>query len=367
MKKLRIIIAGGGTGGHIFPAVAIGHALMREHADMQLLFVGANGKMEMEKVPLEGFKIVGLDIAGFNRTQMLKNLSLPIKLIKSRIQAKKILKEFRPHAVVGVGGYASFPILYAAQSMGIPTLIQEQNSYAGKSNTILAKKAAAICVAYPGMDRFFPKDKIVITGNPVRKNIADMRISSAAGKEHFGLDSRRKTLFVTGGSQGARSVNEAILANLSALMAEGIQILWQTGKPFFEQAKHAVTSFGSDIKVAEFIKEMDYAYAAADCVVARAGALAIAELCIAGKPVIFVPYPHAAEDHQTANAVSLQQAGAAWVVTDADAKTVLGKKLVELLNNTAAQQHMGEQLKSMAISDADNRIADKIIAIAGKQ
>jgi len=367
MSELRIIIAGGGTGGHIFPAVAIGHALIRKDATTRLLFAGAKGKMEMDKVPQEGFNIVGLDIAGFNRSQMLKNLTLPIKLLKSRIQARKLLNDFKPHAVVGVGGYASFPVLYAAQGMGIPTLIQEQNSYAGKSNTILGKKAASICVAYPGMDRFFPKDKITFTGNPVRKNIAAMNIASVDGKIRFGLDKDKRTLFITGGSQGARSVNEAVVACLPELMQEGIQLLWQTGKPFYNEAQERAAKYGNAVRIFEFIKEMDHAYAAADIVVARAGALAIAELCIAGKPVIFVPYPHAAEDHQTANAVSLEKAGAAWVVKDTDAKEGLGEKIVELLHNAAVQQQMSEQLKQMAISDADDRIADKIIAIAANR
>jgi UDP-N-acetylglucosamine--N-acetylmuramyl-(pentapeptide) pyrophosphoryl-undecaprenol N-acetylglucosamine transferase len=364
MSELRVIIAGGGTGGHIFPAVAVGHALQRLRPGTKLLFVGAKDKMEMEKVPQEGFEIIGLDIAGFNRSDILKNISLPIKLLKSRMQAKRIIKQFDPHAIVGVGGYASFPMLHAGQGMGIPTLVQEQNSYAGKSNKILGRNAKVICVAYENMDRFFPKEKIVLTGNPVRKNISGMALTGAQGKEHFGLTGK-KTVLVIGGSLGAKSINESIDAGLDEILKEDVQLIWQTGKPYYEQAKQRSAQYGSTVKVFDFIREMDYAYAAADMVVSRAGALAIAELCIAGKPVIFVPYPFAAEDHQTSNAMALVLRNGALLVKDSDAKTRLVSELKALLANTALQQAMSASLKGMAIKDADERIANKVIDIAG--
>ena len=367
MSELRVIIAGGGTGGHIFPAVAIGHALQRLQPGTQLLFVGARGKMEMEKVPQEGFKIVGLDIAGFDRKNLLKNLWLPYKLLKSRAAARRIIKDFKPGAVVGVGGYASFPMLNAAQGMKIPTLIQEQNSYAGKTNKILGRKAKAVCVAYEHMEQFFPADKLILTGNPVRKAIAQMGRGSEESKNWFGLKSRVKTILVVGGSLGAKSINEAIEAGLALLMKEEIQLVWQTGKPFYEQAVKSAGSYNDKVKVFDFIREMDYAYGAADVVVSRAGALAIAELCIAGKPVIFVPYPYAAEDHQTSNAMALVKRNAARMVKDSDAKAELVNKLIELLNDKSEHEAMSANLKAMAIKDADGRIANKIIAIANKE
>lgn len=363
MNELRVIIAGGGTGGHIFPAVAVGHALQRLRPGTKLLFVGAKDKMEMEKIPQEGFEIIGLDIAGFNRSNLLKNITLPIKLLKSRMQAKHIIKQFNPGAIVGVGGYASFPMLHAGQGMGIPTLIQEQNSYAGKSNKILGKNAKAICVAYEHMDRFFPKDKVVLTGNPVRRNISGMSFSGEQGKAHFGLANKR-TILVIGGSLGAKSINESIDAGLDTILEEDVQVIWQTGKPYHEQAKQRAAQYASSVKIFDFIREMDYAYAAADVVISRAGALAMAELCIAGKPVIFVPYPFAAEDHQTSNAMALVNRNAALVVKDDDAKERLVSELKSLLANTALQQTMSNSLKAMAIKDADVRIANKVIEIA---
>lgn len=367
MNELRVIIAGGGTGGHIFPAVAIGHALQRLYPGVQLLFVGALGKMEMEKVPQEGFRIIGLDIAGFNRSNMLKNLALPFKMLKSIWKAKSILKEFRPHVVVGVGGYASFPMLRAAQRKGIPTLIQEQNSFAGKSNQILGRRARSICVAYDHMDKFFPKEKIVMTGNPVRKNISGSRVTREEGQVWLGLDPMKKTVLVVGGSLGAKSVNEAIDAHLDAVVAEGVQVMWQTGKPYYQQALRRAKGFEGKVKVFEFIREMDYAYAAADIVVSRAGALAIAELCIAAKPVVFVPYPFAAEDHQTSNAMALVEHNAALIVKDNEAKTELIKKLKTLLHDAAMQEIMTQNLKQLAIRDADERIATRVMEMAATQ
>jgi UDP-N-acetylglucosamine--N-acetylmuramyl-(pentapeptide) pyrophosphoryl-undecaprenol N-acetylglucosamine transferase len=364
MKKLRVIIAGGGTGGHIFPAVAIGHALQHIAPGTELLFVGAKGRMEMEKVPQEGFDIVGLDIAGFNRSNMLKNILLPYKIIKSLMQASNILSKFKPTVVVGVGGYASFPMLKAAQRRGIPTLIQEQNSYAGKSNKILGKKAKAVCVAYEHMERFFPKEKLVLTGNPVRKKISASVLTREDGQAWLEMNEARKTILVVGGSLGARSINEAIEMHLDEIMEEGVQLVWQTGKLYYEQARNKAASFGGRVKVFEFIKEMDYAYAAADVVISRAGALAIAELCIAAKPVVFVPYPYAAEDHQTSNAMALVEHNAALMVKDNEAKTELVKKLKTLLHDSAMQEIMTLNLKAVAIRDADERIVKKIIEIA---
>jgi UDP-N-acetylglucosamine--N-acetylmuramyl-(pentapeptide) pyrophosphoryl-undecaprenol N-acetylglucosamine transferase len=364
MNNLRVIIAGGGTGGHIFPAVAVGHALQRLQPGTQLLFVGALGRMEMEKVPQEGFEIIGLDIAGFNRSNLLANFSLPLKLLKARIQARKIIRRFNPGAIVGVGGYASFPVLHAGQSMNIPTLIQEQNSFAGKSNKILARKAKVVCVAYGSMERFFPKDKINLTGNPVRKSISQMDINSEKAKSFFGFDAAKKTLLIIGGSLGAKMINETIDADLDKILAENVQVLWQTGKLYYQQAVTRAGAFGGKVKVMEFIREMDYAYAAADVVISRAGALAIAELCIAATPVIFVPFPFAAEDHQTSNAMSLVEQNAAMLVKDENAKSELFNTMKILLHDTNKQQVMSDNLKLLAIKDADERIAKKVIEIA---
>ncbi len=363
MSRLKVIIAGGGTGGHIYPAVAIGHALQRLNADTELLFVGAQGKMEMEKVPQEGFEIVGLDIAGFNRSNMMKNLLLPLKIIKSFMKARSILKTFQPDVVVGVGGYASFPMLNAAQGKGIPTLIQEQNSFAGKSNKILSKKADAICVAYNGMERFFPKEKITQTGNPVREKISASTVSRSEGIATFGLAEDKKVILVVGGSLGAKAINEAIDESLDQLMQDDVQLIWQTGKYYYDQAKERAKGYAVRVKVMEFIKEMDHAYAAADMVVSRAGALAISELCIVAKPVIFVPYPFAAEDHQTSNAMSLVEKDAAAMVPNDEVKEKLYQEIKQLLADDAKQEVMKENLKTLAIKDADVRIAKKVIEI----
>lgn len=365
MNNLRVIIAGGGTGGHIFPAIAVGHALQRLRPGTQLLFVGAKGKMEMDKVPQEGFEIIGLDIVGFNRSSIWKNISLPLKLLRSRVQARSIIKEFDPAVIVGVGGYASFPVLNAGQRMNIPTLIQEQNSHAGRSNKYLGRKAKAICVAYQGMERFFSKDKLLLTGNPVRANISRLEKTNEEGKEWFNLEQGVKTLLVIGGSLGAKSINEAIDTSLEDILKEGVQVIWQTGKPYFEQARKRAADYSDKVKVLDFISDMGCAYAAADIVVSRAGALAIAELCIAARPVIFVPYPFAAEDHQTSNALALVQHNAAMLVKDHDAKTELINKIKTLLHDTVMQETMSANLKAMAIKDADERIARKIFELVG--
>lgn len=366
MANMKVIIAGGGTGGHIFPAVAIAHAVQRLHPGAELLFVGAKGKMEMEKVPQEGFRIIGLDIAGFNRSNLLKNLTLPFKLLKSALQARNVINEFRPDVVVGVGGFASFPVLNAAQSKRIPTLIQEQNSFAGKSNKILGKKAQAVCVAYDDMDKFFPKETILLTGNPVRQTISKANITREEGQTWLGMDPKKRTVLIVGGSLGAKSINEAVDAGLEALLDEDVQLIWQTGKPYHEQALNRGQKFEGKVKVFDFIRQMEYAYAAADIVISRAGALAIAELCIVAKPVIFVPYPFAAEDHQTSNAMALVNKKAAQIVSNDDAGAMLITRLKALLHDKAAQEEMSRNLEQLAIKDADTRIAQKVIEIAVK-
>jgi len=360
----KIIIAGGGTGGHIFPAIAIANAMKQLLPATDILFVGAKGKMEMEKVPREGYQIIGLDIAGYNRTSVLKNILLPYKLIKSYFQAKKIINEFKPTAVVGVGGYASFPMLNIAQQKGIPTLIQEQNSFAGKSNKILGKKAKAICVAYDGMERFFPKEVIVKTGNPVRQSITKNNITKQEGIDFFQLNASKKIVFAFGGSLGAKSINETLKQQFQEIVAQGAQLIWQTGTSFFQQAKEAVQGLESQVKVYEFIREMDYAYAAADVIIARAGASSIAELCIVGKPVVFVPFPFASEDHQTHNAMALVQRNAALLVKDSEAQHELIPKIITLINDTQMCNLMQTNLHELAIKDADISIAKKLIDIA---
>ncbi len=362
---LRVIIAGGGTGGHIFPAVAIGHALQRLAPGTEILFVGAEGKMEMEKVPQEGFRIIGLPIAGFNRSHVWKNLGLPFKIVRSLLKARRIVREFAPQVVVGVGGYASYPVLNTAQQLHIPTLIQEQNSYAGRSNKLLSRNAEAICVAYEGMDAFFPRDVIHLTGNPVRKAITASTMDPAAGKAAFGIQAGEKVLLVVGGSLGARSVNEAVGAGLEALTGAGYRVIWQTGKPYFETAQQQAAPFGGRVIVADFIRNMQDAYGAADLVISRAGALAIAELCIVAKPVVFVPYPFAAEDHQTSNAMALVKNGAALLVADSEAKSSLVTTVIQLGQDAAQCRQMSAALAALAIRDADERIANHVLRISG--
>lgn len=354
---MNFIIAGGGTGGHIYPAIAIANALKSMHEDANILFVGANGKMEMEKVPKEGYPIIGLDIVGFNRSNIFKNILLPFKLLKSSAKAAGIIKSFKPDAVIGVGGFASFPMLNAAQNAGIPTIIQEQNSYAGKSNKILGKKAKAICVAYDNMHDFFPAEKIIKTGNPVRKLITAMHESRSEGVQFFGLSAKQKTILVVGGSLGAQSINESIANDLNKIVVAGYQLIWQTGKHYIDQAKIAAAPYGDTVKVFEFIYEMDKAYSAADVVISRAGALAIAELCIVGKPVVFVPYPHAAEDHQTSNAMALVNNNAGVLVKDSDARKELVKVTLDLIQDEQRSLQMKAAIAKLAVKDADQQIA----------
>ncbi|MFB6455172.1 undecaprenyldiphospho-muramoylpentapeptide beta-N-acetylglucosaminyltransferase [Chitinophaga sp. Hz27] len=359
----NIIIAGGGTGGHIFPAIAIANALKKIQPDTNILFVGAKGKMEMEKVPQAGYPIEGLEIAGFNRSNIFKNILLPFKIWKSLRHAKAIIKQFRPDAVVGVGGYASFPILRAAQRMGIPSLIQEQNSFAGKSNKILGKKAKKICVAYDGMNKFFPADKLILTGNPVRNNITQSAVTKEDAVKYFGLSPDKQTIFAVGGSLGAKSINEALQPLLATLVEKDIQLIWQTGKPFHQTAVAAAAPYASHVKVHEFINVMDFAYKAADVVLSRAGALAIAELCVVKKPVIFVPYPFAAEDHQTSNAMNLVNKKAGLIIKDDAVRTELPSVLFSLLQNKALMQQMEQNIATLAHPNADMDIANQVLAI----
>ncbi|MCF8341070.1 MAG: undecaprenyldiphospho-muramoylpentapeptide beta-N-acetylglucosaminyltransferase [Chitinophagaceae bacterium] len=365
MKPKKIIVAGGGTGGHIFPAVAIANAIKALQPDTIFLFVGAKGKMEMEKVPQAGYAIEGLDIAGFNRSSLLKNFSLPIKIIKSFFQVNSIFKSFKPDAVIGVGGYSSFPVLKLAQQKGISSFIHESNSFAGKSNMLLGKLATQIFVATDGMEKFFPKDKIIISGNPVRHNIAQSNISREEGIRLFGLNPNKKTVLSIGGSLGAKSINEAIQKEYATLIDNDIQIIWQTGKPFAEKAK-VIANKDTRIWTSDFIREMDYAYAAADLIVSRSGAMSIAEIETVGKPSILVPYPFAAENHQTVNAQQLVDKHAAVLIPDEKAIDELIPEIVRLLNDQTQLELLSKNTKLLAKQDADILIAKKIIETISK-
>ncbi|HEV8506495.1 MAG TPA: undecaprenyldiphospho-muramoylpentapeptide beta-N-acetylglucosaminyltransferase [Chitinophagaceae bacterium] len=358
----RIIIAGGGTGGHIFPAIAIANALKKIDTGIEILFVGAKGKMEMEKVPQAGYNIRGIDIAGFNRSSLIKNISLPFKLVKSFLQVRTIVKNFRPDAIIGVGGYSSFPVLRYGQAKGIPTFIHESNSFAGKSNILLGKKATKVFVATDGMEKFFPPDKILITGNPVRSTISQSVVTRSEGIKFFGLDENKKTVFAVGGSLGAKSINDSISRHLDELLNAGLQLIWQTGKPYAEQAKESVKG-KSSVSANEFITQMDCAYAAADIVVSRAGAMAIAELCVVRKPVLFVPYPFAAEDHQTVNAKSLVDKNAALMVKDSEALDNVVPTIIDLANDNNRQNELKKNIGTLAITDADKRIAEEVLRL----
>lgn len=359
-QSLRIIIAGGGTGGHIFPAIAIANAIKKLRPEAAILFVGAKGKMEMDKVPQAGYEIKGLDIAGFNRSSLFKNVSLPFKLIKSFWQVRSIINQFRPTAVVGVGGYSSFPVLKTAQGKGIPTFIHESNSFAGKSNILLGKKATRVFTATAGMEKFFPANKIMVTGNPVRASIANSTVGREEAARFFGLDPQKKTVLSIGGSLGAKSINEALDKQLEAFAENGLQLIWQTGKPYAAQARERAA--GKPMAWAdEFITKMEYAYAAADIVISRSGAMAIAELCLVKKPVVLVPYPFAAEDHQTVNAQHLVQQGAALVVKDSEAGKALVSTVLALAADAAQQQTLINHISKLGIGNADELIAKKIL------
>jgi UDP-N-acetylglucosamine--N-acetylmuramyl-(pentapeptide) pyrophosphoryl-undecaprenol N-acetylglucosamine transferase len=363
-REIRVIIAGGGTGGHIFPAIAIANALKKLQPSCTILFVGAKGKMEMEKVPKAGYEIVGLDIAGFNRSNLWKNISLPFKLWKSFMQAKKVIRQFKPTVAVGVGGYASFPILFMAQQNRIATIIQEQNSYAGKSNKVLGKKAKAICVAYDQMEKFFPEHAIIKTGNPVRASISQNVITQQEAKKSFSFSATDPVVFVFGGSLGAKSINAAMMLHVQQLVDVGLQVIWQTGVTYYEQALASVKGIDNKVKVFEFIQDMDIAYAAADIIVSRSGASSIAELCIVAKPVIFVPYPFASEDHQTHNAMALVKHNAAMLIKDQDVAVELIPKTIQLFKNELQRNIMQQNLKQLATEDADIQIANTILKLS---
>jgi UDP-N-acetylglucosamine--N-acetylmuramyl-(pentapeptide) pyrophosphoryl-undecaprenol N-acetylglucosamine transferase len=354
----RIIIAGGGTGGHIFPAIAIAGALQRQSPGIELLFVGAKGKMEMEKVPQAGYRIEGIDIAGFNRSSLIKNIGLPFKLIKSFFQVRRIIHAFRPDAVVGVGGYSSFPVLRYAQAKGIPAFIHESNSFAGKSNILLGKKATRIFVASDGMEKFFPADRIVVTGNPVRTTIVHNRVSREEAIRSFNLDPAKPTILSTGGSLGAKGINEAIAAHLDEF--EDLQLIWQTGKPFAGQAA-ALSTGKKNVWTRDFIMQMEYAFSAADLVISRSGAMSIAELCVAKKAVVFVPFPFAAEDHQTVNARNLVDKNAGLLVTDNEAKEKLAGIVIALAKDKDRLEELKKNIGRLAVTDADERIASEIL------
>lgn len=368
-ENCKIIISGGGTGGHIFPAVAIADAIKTKLPEAEILFVGANGRMEMEKVPAAGYKIIGLDIAGFQRKFTFSNLLLPFKILSSLLKSKSVIKEFKPDLAIGVGGYASGPLLKMAQWQGIPTLIQEQNGFAGKTNKELAKKADKICVAYDGMEKFFPKNKIVVTGNPVRKVIQNAVLPKLAGSLHYKMADDRKTVLVIGGSLGARTINESIASGLEKLKQNNIQLIWQTGKSFYMQARELTLQQGNgwgEPKVFDFIATMDMAYAAADVVISRAGALSVSELCCLGKAAILVPSPNVAEDHQTQNAMALVRKDAAVLVKDSEAKEKLVDTLVELINNEQKLDTLKTNIKQLAKPNADAEIADIALGLLVK-
>ena len=359
-RGFRLIIAGGGTGGHIFPAIAIANALKQQQPNVELLFVGAKGKMEMERVPQAGYNIKGIDIAGFNRSSLIKNIGLPFKLITSFLQVRKIINQFKPDAVVGVGGYSSFPVLRSAQSKGIPTFIHESNSFAGKSNMMLGKKATKIFVASEGMGKFFPAEKIMITGNPVRKSIAQSTITREQALRYFDLNPHKTTVLAMGGSLGARSINEVIAQHIMEFESLGLQLIWQTGrttaKRYIDRGKNY-----SNVWVNDFIQDMDKAYAAADVAVSRAGAMSVAELCVAKKPTVFVPYPFAAEDHQTVNAKYLVDRDAGMMIKDSEAKNRLFSAITTLAKDRELQEKFEENISKYAITNADEVIAREIL------
>jgi UDP-N-acetylglucosamine--N-acetylmuramyl-(pentapeptide) pyrophosphoryl-undecaprenol N-acetylglucosamine transferase len=364
-KQLNVLISGGGTGGHIFPALSIANGIKERRPDANILFVGAENRMEMEKVPAAGYKIVGLPVSGFDRKHLLRNVKVVARLLKSMHLAKKILRDFKPDIAIGVGGYASGPMLKEAQKKGIPTLIQEQNSYAGVTNKLLAQKANAICVAYEGMERFFPADKILVTGNPVRQNILNCTLTPQQARQKFGLDPDRRTILVVGGSLGARTVNNCIAAALDTIKADPeVQLIWQTGKIYDEQARATMQEKqpGNVVQQA-FVSNMDEAYRAADLVVSRAGASSISELQLLGKASLLVPSPNVAEDHQTKNAMALVDHGAAVMVRDAEAADKLMPEALALVKDDAKLQKLSASISKMALRNAVGDIVDRVMQI----
>lgn len=363
-QKIKIIVSGGGTGGHIFPAISIANALMQKHNNCEILFVGAEGKMEMEKVPAAGYNIVGLPIRGLQRNLSKENLKFLPRLIKSLKLAKNIVKDFKPDVVVGVGGYASGPLLYMASKIGIPALIQEQNSYAGITNKLLAKKAQKICVAYEGMERFFPSEKIVLTGNPVRTDLHAINSKKTEALEYFGLKNDKKTILIVGGSLGARTINNSVLKSLELISKNDVQIIWQTGKFYFEKVKAELENWNlPDLKVFDFLSKMDLAYAASDIVISRAGAGTISELCLVEKACILVPSPNVSEDHQTKNALALVDKNAAVMVKDTEAEKSLIPEALLLINDEQKCAELARNCKLLAKPDAANDIAEQILAM----
>ena len=366
-NELRVIISGGGTGGHIFPAVSIANAIKAKHPEAKILFVGAEGRMEMQRVPAAGYEIKGLPIKGFNRAHKLKNFSVLWDLFKSLRLARRIIKDFRPMVAVGVGGYASGATLYECAKMGIPCLIQEQNSYAGVTNKLLAKRVRKICVAYEGMERFFPADKIIMTGNPVRQNVLDSPLSVGDARKAFGLDPDKKTILIVGGSLGARTMNESIQQHLDLVKDSGLQFIWQTGK--YYNAKIMQFMKGKELpnlKILDFVSDMGAAYKAADLVISRAGASSISEFQLIGKPVILVPSPNVAEDHQRKNAMALVNRHAALYVEDAEAPDKLLKLAIETVNNDDELKALGENVKKMGLKNAADVIADEVLKLIKK-
>lgn len=368
MKQYRIIISGGGTGGHIFPAISIANTLRKRFPDVEILFVGAEDRMEMEKVPAAGYKIVGLPVSGFDRAHLFNNIKVLNRLRKSLGMAKKTIRDFRPDIAVGVGGYASGPTLWMAASQGIPTLIQEQNSYAGVTNKLLAKKASKICVAYDGMEKFFPADKIVITGNPVRQDLEEATDKKEEALAFFGLSPEKKTILVVGGSLGARTINRSIQGDLDKLFASDVQVIWQTGRYYYSEAtKHLKAYRGMPIWCSDFITRMDYAYSAADLIISRAGASSISELCLLKKPVILVPSPNVAEDHQTKNALALANKDAAIMVADKEAEQQLVTKALEVIHDDEQLALLSRNIEQLAQHQSAERIVDEIVKIIEKK
>jgi UDP-N-acetylglucosamine--N-acetylmuramyl-(pentapeptide) pyrophosphoryl-undecaprenol N-acetylglucosamine transferase len=365
-EPYRLIISGGGTGGHIFPAIAIANTFKARHHDAEILFVGAAGKMEMLRVPEAGYKIIGLWISGLQRKLTWSNLAFPFKLISSYYKAKGIIKNFRPHAVVGTGGYASGPMMLASSKQGIPSLIQEQNSYAGLTNKQLGEKVQRICVAYNGMERFFPKEKIMITGNPVRQDIRDLDSKKASSLDHFAFTSQQKTLLILGGSLGSRTINESILKGIDKLIDAQVQVIWQTGKIYYDNLRAQLGDKNlKQIRIYDFMRQMDLAYAASDVVISRAGALSISEVCLAGRPVILVPSPNVAEDHQTKNAMALVKENAAIMITDADAGKSLVEEALRLLFDEQRCQKLKENVSRLGKPDATIEIVEEIEKLIG--
>lgn len=365
-EELRIIISGGGTGGHIFPAVSIANALKAKRPDARILFVGALGRMEMQRVPAAGYDIVGLPVCGFDRKHLWRNIAVLWKLAKSQLKARRIIKEFRPQVAVGVGGYASGPTLKVAGMMGIPTLIQEQNSYAGVTNKLLAQKAEKICVAYEGMERFFPARKIIMTGNPVRQDLLDRQTDRSEAVRSFGLDPEKKTILIIGGSLGARTINQCVLSHLDLIRSSGVQFIWQTGKIYIDDARRRVAEAGElpMLHVTGFISRMDLAYSAADLVISRAGAGSISEFCLLRKPVVLVPSPNVAEDHQTKNALALVDKGAALYVKDSEAQEKMLATAIDAVNDAPRLRTLSENIAKLAFYNSADRIADEVLALA---